>query len=374
MAQRQRGRRHAGERAGAQHVQHAVLHDFGVGTEVLERTGIEPGQHGVGGVAHARLDGQQVGRQPALGDFVREKLQDVAGDALRDLVRRRERGIAVRPVRLDDGDDLARVAAQRGLADAVGGGDDGDGLAVRRQARAVVDVVHALEAGALPGVHLEDDLVGLLDPGLVVAHRGRRDQLAVLADAGHLDHRDVEVAQEAEPDVLGDVGQVDVDIFHRPGVDALPAHRVGLVGQTHLDAVHLGQRAIELGRGRCAGPDADLERLASQMRRLDALRQRRRHRLRISRPGEAAHAHVVAGADQLHGLGGGNDAITQAGREHAATVGHGGSSWKSWQAGRAAAPCAPVAPDSELPHCRPRGPRRQTRMAVSTDNPSLPIR
>ena len=32
----------------------------------------------------------------------------------------------------------------------------------------------------LPGVDLEDDPVGLIDPGLVVADRGRRDQLAVL--------------------------------------------------------------------------------------------------------------------------------------------------------------------------------------------------
>ena len=54
-------------------------------------------------------------------------------------------------------------------------------LAVRRQARAVIDVVHALEGRVLPGIDLQDDLVGLIEPGLVVADRRGRDQPAVFA-------------------------------------------------------------------------------------------------------------------------------------------------------------------------------------------------
>ena len=39
-----------------------------------------------------------------------------------------------------------------------------------RQSRPVVDVVHAFEARIHPGVHFQDDLVGLIEPSLVVAY------------------------------------------------------------------------------------------------------------------------------------------------------------------------------------------------------------
>ena len=97
--------------------------------------------------------------------------------------------------------------------------------------------------------------------------------------AGDLDHGDVELAEKAEPDELGDVGQMDVDVFHLAGVDALAAGRVGLVGQPQLDAVDLRQRAVEFGRRGCAGPDADPELFAGRLGVLDALGERQRHRL-----------------------------------------------------------------------------------------------
>ena len=57
-------------------------------------------------------------------------------------------------------------------ADAIGRVKDRQRPAVGRQRRPVIDVVHALELFGLPGVHLDDDPVGEVDPGLVVAHRG----------------------------------------------------------------------------------------------------------------------------------------------------------------------------------------------------------
>ena len=48
----------------------------------------------------------------------------------------------------------------------------GIGLPVGRKARAVVDVVHAFEGRVGPGVHLQDHLVSLVEPGLVVADGG----------------------------------------------------------------------------------------------------------------------------------------------------------------------------------------------------------
>jgi len=48
-----------------------------------------------------------------------------------------------------------------GNADAIRRLEDLDGLAKRWQCGAVIDVVHPLERGGLPGVHLEDDAIAM---------------------------------------------------------------------------------------------------------------------------------------------------------------------------------------------------------------------
>jgi len=103
--------------------------------------------------------------------------------------------------------------------------------------------MHALELEGLCRVDLEDDPVGLVDPRLVVANRGGRDQLAVRGDAGNLEEGDVEVTEEALPDHLSDVRQVEVEVVHQPCVDLRSGHGVGLVGHSQVDAIHGRQRA-----------------------------------------------------------------------------------------------------------------------------------
>ena len=173
---------------------------------------------------------------------------------------------------------------------------------MRRQSGAVVDIVHALQRRVHPRIDLEDDVVGLIQPGLVVADRRRGHQAAVGQDGGDFDERDIQMAQKTEPDELRDMAEVDVDIFHRACIDALARDRVGLVGQPQFDAVDLGQRAVEFGGGRGAGPDADPERFAARLLRLDTARQRQRNGLRVSRPGKAAHADIRAMRHQCGGF------------------------------------------------------------------------
>ena len=60
-----------------QQVDHPVLDHLGVGGEVLERAFQQAGENGVGDVADARLQGQQVLGQPALLDLVREEVEQV---------------------------------------------------------------------------------------------------------------------------------------------------------------------------------------------------------------------------------------------------------------------------------------------------------
>ena len=109
--------------------------------------------------------------------------------------------------------------------------------------------MHSLELQGLPGVHLQDDPVGQLQPGLVIAHRRRRDELAVRGDAGDLHQRDVEMAEEPFPGHLGDVGEVQIHVVHLPGVDLRPAYWIGHVGQTKVHAVYGCERAVEIGSG-----------------------------------------------------------------------------------------------------------------------------
>ena len=89
-AEREGGGRGAGQLAGLDQLQHAVLQHLGVGRQVLEGAGLQPGHHGIGDVADAGLQRQQVGRQAAHLHLVLQEFQDVAGNALRVLVGRCE--------------------------------------------------------------------------------------------------------------------------------------------------------------------------------------------------------------------------------------------------------------------------------------------
>src|SRR5690606_30277840 len=203
---------------------------------------------------------------------------------------------------LDDRDDLAGIAAEAGLADPVARAQQRNGHAVRRQRGAVVDVVHPLERVVLPAVDLEDHLVRTLEPGLVVADRGRGHERAVLADRRDLDHRDVERAEKALPGHRRDLREVHVEVFHLAAVDLLAGDRVGVVRQAELDALRPGQRAVELRSGRGAGPYTDAELAPGRVLGLDPRGKRLRHGLGIARSGKTAQPDRVAGVYQGRGL------------------------------------------------------------------------
>ena len=90
------------------------------------------------------------------------------------------------------------------------------------------------------------------------------------------------------------LAQVHVEVFHLPLVDLLSGDGIAVVGQTELDAVRLGQRAIKLGPGGSAGPDANAERVARRAFGLDPRRQSNWNLLRVSCPGKSAHADGTA--------------------------------------------------------------------------------
>src|SRR5690606_22780134 len=98
----------------------------------------------------------------------------------------------------------------------------------------------AVHGGGLLGVDLDDDLVGHFQPGLVVAYRAGRDQVALGGYADNFHDGYVDLAVETEPGVLGDMGQVDVHVLHVALVDAAAQLRVGHVRQAQVHAFGLG--------------------------------------------------------------------------------------------------------------------------------------
>lgn len=161
--------------------------------------------------------------------------------------------------------------------------------------------MHPLQRQVLPAIDFQDHALRAVEPGLVVADRGGRDQRSVGADAGHFDHRHVERAKKALPRHRRDLAQMHVEIFHLATIDPLSRDRIGIIGQAKFDAVRFCQRTVQFGAGGCAGPDTAAKPLPDRMRRFDPLRQRHRHRLGIARTGEAAHADRHAVGDQACG-------------------------------------------------------------------------
>jgi len=158
--------------------------------------------------------------------------------------------------------------------------------------------VHALQRRALPAVHLENDLLRPVEPGLVVADGRRWHQRAIRPDRRDLDHRRVERPKKALPRHRRDLAEVHVEILHLAAVDLLPRNGVRIVGQTELDPVGPGERAVQFRPGRRAGPDPDPERVPGGMLRLDPGGKRQRNGLGVARPGKAAHSDGAARANQ----------------------------------------------------------------------------
>ena len=164
-------------------------------------------------------------------------------------VRRFERAVAVGRVGEHDGDDLLGRNFKVRRSDALSGMSERNGPAIRRRLQSVVDVVHALQRFGLPRVHLQDDALGLIDPRLVVADRGTRQQPSVFQHSRDLNQRDIQLAQKSILDELGHMAEVNVHVFHLAGIDALAGLRVGLVGKAQVDAARHGERAVQ-ARGR----------------------------------------------------------------------------------------------------------------------------
>lgn len=146
------------ELARVEQVEEGVLDNLGPDLEVLELGLVQATDDGVGDVANAGLEGEEVLGHAALGNLVLKELDQVAGDLARGLILGGVGAGGIPVVGLDDGDNLGGVDLDRGGSDAVLDGGDVEGLAVGGKV-GEGDVVETLERRD-GGVDLDDDLDG----------------------------------------------------------------------------------------------------------------------------------------------------------------------------------------------------------------------
>ena len=220
----------ADQLAVGQQVHHGILQDLGVHREG-RNVGVfaERRQNGVGDVADAGLQRQQLGGNPAGAPLRQQEGHHVAGDLVADRVRRCKRPDLVRLVALHDTHHLAGIHGGVRAADAGEGVEDRDGVAVRRR-RQDEDIAHLPQARRLVPVDFDDDLVGVSQIGGGGPDGGGQVDAPVRRDFGGLDDGQIDPPEKPLGHGLGQVGEVHVHIFHLLTIDLAPQGLAGLIG------------------------------------------------------------------------------------------------------------------------------------------------
>lgn len=181
------------EVTAVEEVQESVLENLRPDLQALE-VGITLAQtthDGIGNVTDTRLEGQQARGETAVVDLVLQELNQVASNALGDLILRGVRQGQIRLVALDNGDDLLRVHGNVRSTNAVLRVHDQVRLAVGRKFTES-DIVQTLERRA-GGVHLNDDLLRHLDEFWGSSDGGSRNDSTVLGDGRRLNDSNIQL-------------------------------------------------------------------------------------------------------------------------------------------------------------------------------------
>ena len=219
-----------GHRAGAgklalaalEQLEDAVLDYLGVHLKRGDVGALVQGvEHGVGDVAHTTLQGQELLGDAALLELVDEEGTHVVADGSGHLIDGGEGALLADGQRsLDNAEDLLGVDMGGGGTHAVMRRVDGN-LATVRRVVGGIDIVHAADGLGNLVVDLDNHLVGHLEPGGGVAHRGAQHEFTVVGDALCLDDGDVHLAVEAIAELLCQLAQVAVVIVDSASVDGL---------------------------------------------------------------------------------------------------------------------------------------------------------
>ena len=254
-------------------------------------------QHGVGDVAHARLQRQEGRWDDTPLHVGYEEVCHVLSNLVRQRVAGSERAGFVGPVGLHYADDFLWIHLDVGGADAVAGLIDGDFAAVGR-VEGFVHVVQAHGGFAVRGVQLHDDFVGQAAHGGGDASGSSQIDFAVRGHLAGFDDGYVHLAHEAVAQFLGHLREVDVVVGNFAVIHSLAKVLVGGVGCAVADGLCFGQDTVARVARRCAREDAHLERTPCGVFRFCYLGQFGRDGLGCSCGCESAQADVVAVLDE----------------------------------------------------------------------------
>ncbi len=246
VAHRERAGRAEFAAALLHEVDHGILHHLGVHLERRDLLGVgQTVEHGVGHVAHARLDGEERRGDASGFDLADEEAAHVGTDHLGGLVERSERLDTLVVVAHHHADNLLGVDLQHGRADAVAGLEDGY-LAAVGGIEGQIYVMQSVEGVAQLLVELDDHALGHLGDGGDVAHAGAYDYCAVILNVADFDDGDVDVANLTVAQLLGGLREVEVEIVRVMRVDALAQVGMVLIGGAAADGVGTGEYAVTL--------------------------------------------------------------------------------------------------------------------------------
>ena len=176
-------------------------------------------EHGVGNVAHTRLQRQEFFRDASGAELADEEFANVCTDAHCCLVDRREAVHLVGVVGFYDANDFRRVDFQHRRTDAVAWLIDGNLAAVRRIERHV-DVVQTADFSRDMLIELNYNLVGKVSERRDVAHTRTEQNFAVVGHVASLDYHHVHLAEESVAEVLRKLREVHVAIVDFVSVEA----------------------------------------------------------------------------------------------------------------------------------------------------------
>ena len=98
------------------------------------------------------------------------------------------------------------------------------------------------------------------------------------------------------------MAQMNVHVVHFARVDPLSRFWIRLVGKPEMNASGHGERSIQLRASGGSREDTHLKFLTAEIGLGDAARQFDGHGFGVTRAGEPAHAHLIAGAYEGGGL------------------------------------------------------------------------
>ena len=211
-------------------VDNGVLNHFGVHFEGGKLFCVaEAEEHGVGHIAHTRLDGEEALGDASGADFADEEVADVGSDLEGGVVECCESFDAVVGVAMHDARDFGGVELHGRVADSVARFVDGY-LATVGRVEGEIDVVESIEAFGELVVELKEDFFCMDGIGGHIAYACAEDNFAVVEHFCHFDDGHVEVAICAVAELLCELREVEVEVVAVVGVDACAQVWCVLVG------------------------------------------------------------------------------------------------------------------------------------------------